>query len=144
MTLYAKITRDLEDTGERQQFDEAPPGPEVITFPKPYWVPVVRETVDNSTQQYVNRTRETIVAADQVTERLTITDKTQAEIDAAQEADAQSSFEQKIIKALAIWCAQGFGVPLSTARDEIKDLYKSLIYIQNVVFRINNLKFHMH
>lgn len=33
---------------------------------------------------------------------------------------------QKIVKALAIWAAQKFGIPLTTARAEILAIYKSI------------------
>ncbi len=41
--LYAKITRDLKDTGERRYFERPPKAPGEIADHKPYWVPV---TVD--------------------------------------------------------------------------------------------------
>lgn len=42
--LYAKITRDLQDTGERQYIDPPPPPPESLHPGKSYWVLVEEQT----------------------------------------------------------------------------------------------------
>lgn len=83
MTLYAKINRDLTDTGKRKRLESVPPLPGEMHALKPYFVPVVEETDDASTgpNVVIGPWVETVEAARLLRAR-TIRDKTAAEIDA--------------------------------------------------------------
>ncbi len=57
----------------------------------------------------------------------TVTPLSPAEIDSRAETKAQSAFDNtKMVKAVAIWTAQKLGIPLATARGEIKAIYRGL------------------
>lgn len=92
---YGKITRDLQDTGERRQFDSAPPAPGDLAGNKPYWVPLNNVTVDNSTGPNVV-VEESVkeITDSSITVTTTKRDKTQAEIDAQQTAELDATMAQ--------------------------------------------------
>lgn len=118
MTLYGKITRDLQDTGERQDFDSPPPAKEEIASGKPYWVPVVKQTVDNSTGPDTVVTTDKAVSDAAITFTKTIRDKTQAEIDAQQTAEIDAAIDavqqnRSELKALA----EGLFIAYNEARE---------------------------
>lgn len=84
MTLYAKITRAMTDTGEREHMPEAPPGPDDLAAAKPYWVPVVEETDDTSTgPDKITSAWVDTVEATRLLRTRTIRDRTAQEIDDA-------------------------------------------------------------
>lgn len=81
--------------------------PEVAAHKGYAVLPVVRETVDNSTQSYTSQVTEEIIEPSRYLIRTTISDLSQAEIDASialkkDNAIAQLDLEYSYIKALAL------------------------------------------
>lgn len=119
MALYAKITRDLEDTGERKEFAAPPALKDDLASEKPYWVPVVYEDNDTSTgKQTVIGSYSKEVKATGIKYTRPIRDKTQAEIDAEQSAEIDASIDaiqanRSALKALA----EGLFIAFNEARE---------------------------
>lgn len=119
MALYAKITRDLKDTGERKDFAAPPARKDDLASEKPYWVPVVYEDNDTSTgKQTVTDPYSKEVKATGIKYTRPIRDKTQAEIDAEQSAEIDASIDaiqanRSALKALA----EGLFIAFNEARE---------------------------
>lgn len=77
MTMYAKITRDLQDTGDRRDFpeDALPPSKDSIAATKPYWVPVENVTADESQTPYTSSETVKTVEEARVLYTTTISDR---------------------------------------------------------------------
>ncbi len=100
--MFAKINRDLTDTGERKEQVNIIP-PEDLHPLKPYWVPVVDEITDTSTGPDIVTSAwvETVEAA-RLLRALTIRDKTAAEIsDGDQTRVDRLLLESGVMRALA-------------------------------------------
>lgn len=75
MTLYAKITSALADTGERMDTPAVPPAANAIHFSKPRWVPVEMQTIDNSQTSFTTSETVKTVEETRVLYTTTISDR---------------------------------------------------------------------
>lgn len=99
--MYAKINRNLTDTGERRVLDPANvPAASDLAPNKPYWVPVVDVVNDTSTGEDVVSWVVEEVQIDRLVRTTTIRDKTEQEIDAEDDAILDGATAGGITRAL--------------------------------------------
>ena len=99
--MYAKITRDLTDTGERLA-NITPVPPDQLAPGKPYWVPIREVVVNNATTANTVSSSTTVIAANEVVVTTIIRDKTEAEIEAEIESDLNGQMDGYGIPAILI------------------------------------------
>lgn len=138
MAQYAQLDSNDQLTGKTKNIEGTPPTKAELAPGKPYWLPVVRIDVDNSTgPNFIDEVVGPVV--DLPGQRVTITttrrDMTTQEID----NDADAEYDRFVVNnremaALALVMAdlveQAFGVSQTVARQQVKsrwiDYFKSL------------------
>ncbi len=104
---YAKVNRDLTDTGERARLDSPPPSYTELAPGKPFWVPVVR--IDPKPPGKMRDSEIVDITNTQMTVTLTYRDKTAEELAndaeqakwAADVAEARADATIQALKALS-------------------------------------------
>ena len=102
---YAKITRDLQDTGERKEFRNPPPTKEELSEKKAYWVPV--EVVDQKPAGKVRSGESIEVQAGKVVVTREYRDKSKAEITSQKRSLALDAWmEDQLMKCTLTECVE--------------------------------------